>query len=296
MHAPGPVFGDVFALLSKPEGWAYISIIIPMGLFNVIGSLQNLESAEAAGDRYETRPSLLANGLGTLVAAMYGSPFPTTIYIGHPGWKTMGARAGYSIINGIVIAALCMVGGVTLMLKIVPIEAMLGILLWIGVIITAQAFEAIDKRHCLAVAVGLIPAFAAWGLDMLVNPLLLVGKVSLAEAIDPMAEQGMYLHGMIALSQGFIVTSMVLAAALAFVIDRAFLKAAAWTFAAAVLSGIGLIHAYTLTEAGVRNQFIFTMVEGKRVVLAAPGFALMYALGALFLVAMHLHHRRHVSP
>ena len=33
----------------------YLSIIIPMGLFNLIGSLQNIESAEAAGDRFAVR-------------------------------------------------------------------------------------------------------------------------------------------------------------------------------------------------------------------------------------------------
>ena len=63
----------------------YISIIVPMGVFNVVGSLQNLESAEAAGDRYDTFPSLLTNGIGSVVASLFGSCFPTTIYIGHPG-------------------------------------------------------------------------------------------------------------------------------------------------------------------------------------------------------------------
>ena len=58
-----------------------------MGLFNVLGSLQNIESAEAAGDSYPTMPSLAVNGVGSVVAASFGSCFPTTIYIGHPGWK-----------------------------------------------------------------------------------------------------------------------------------------------------------------------------------------------------------------
>lgn len=65
----------------------------------MIGSLQCLESAEAAGDRYETRPSLLMNGAGSILGAFLGSPFPTTIYIGHPGWKAMGARQFYSTLK-----------------------------------------------------------------------------------------------------------------------------------------------------------------------------------------------------
>ena len=67
------------------EGWSYLSMIVPLSLFNMLGSLQNLESAEAAGDRYEARSTLAVDGLGTVVAALCGSPFPTTVYIGHPG-------------------------------------------------------------------------------------------------------------------------------------------------------------------------------------------------------------------
>lgn len=137
--------------------------------------MQNLESAEAAGDRFETRPPLLANGLGSLCAAGLGSAFPTTIYIGHPGWKAMGARAGYSIINGVAITLLCLVGGVTLVLKVVPLEAVIGILLWVGLTITAQSFQETPKKHALAVAVGLIPSLAAWALLLIETTLQKAG-------------------------------------------------------------------------------------------------------------------------
>src|SRR4029077_7037478 len=157
-------FADALALFADPRGWRHLAVVFPMSLFTVIGSLQNLASAEAAGDRYETRSSLLANGAATLVAAAFGSAFPTTIYIGHPGWKAMGARAAYSTLNGVAIAALALVGGVGLVLRVVPLEATLGILLWIGIIITAQAFQAVPRRHALAVAIGLIPSLAAWAL------------------------------------------------------------------------------------------------------------------------------------
>jgi AGZA family xanthine/uracil permease-like MFS transporter len=273
IHVPTPVPGDVFALLTSPTGWKYLSVIFPMGLFNVIGSLQNLESAEAAGDRYETKPSLLANGIGSLSAAFLGSAFPTTIYIGHPAWKAMGARAGYSILNGVVIATLCLLGGMTLVLKIVPIEATLGILLWIGIIITAQAFQEVPKRHALAVAFGLIPSLAAWALLLIETTARKAGK-TLFE-IAPTFGTDLYIHGVIALNQGFLLSAMVLAAILVFVIEREFLRAAGWTAVAAGLSAVGLIHAYDLTPLGIQNKFG---------VMAAPEFAVMYAISATFLV------------
>ncbi len=275
-HWPIPAVAELAAFFQSPIGWKYMAVIVPMALFNVIGALQNLESAEAAGDRFETRPSLLANGLGSLCAAALGSAFPTTIYIGHPGWKAMGARAGYSILNGAVITVLCLAGGVTLVLRVVPLEAMLGILLWIGLIITAQAYQESPRRHALAVAIGLVPALASWGLFLVETAVRAAGS-SLAAAADRFGTD-LYIHGMAALSQGFLLTSMILAAVLALVIDRRFHHAAAWALAGAVLSALGLIHAYELTASGVQNKFGL---------LAAPGFAAAYALTAICLWVWH---------
>jgi len=275
-HPPVPVPDDLLALLTSPRGWQYLAVIFPMGLFNVVGSLQNLESAEAAGDRYETKPSLLANGIGTLAAALFGSAFPTTIYIGHPAWKAMGARVGYSILNGIIITLLCLLGGITLVLSVVPLEATLGILLWVGIIITAQAFQEVPRSHALAVTFGLIPSLAAWALLLIETSVRKAGKTLFEVA--PAFGNDLYIYGVIALNQGFLLSAMVLAAILVFIIEREFLRAAGWTVTAMILSAVGLIHAYTLTPAGVQNKFGLA---------AAPDFALTYGLGAVLLLALH---------
>jgi adenine/guanine/hypoxanthine permease len=276
LHLFTPTVDDLISSLSSPVGWQFVAVILPMGLFTVIGSLQNLESAEAAGDRYETRSSLLANGIGTLCAACFGSAFPTTVYIGHPGWKAMGARSGYSAINGLIISALCLAGGVGLVLKFVPMEAMLGILLWVSVIITAQAFQEIPKTHALAVAVGLIPSLAAWALLLIETSVRAAGSTLFAAA--PKFGADLFLPGVIALSQGFIISSMVLAAIIALSIDHNFLKAGFWAFAGALLSALGIVHAYVLTPQGVQNKFGW---------LAAPEFVLGYALTGGVLLALH---------
>jgi AGZA family xanthine/uracil permease-like MFS transporter len=275
LRPPVPVPGDAFALLLDPRGYKYMAVIFPMGLFNVIGSLQNLESAEAAGDRYETRPSLLANGTATVVAAYFGSAFPTTIYIGHPAWKAMGARHGYSILNGVAITLLCLTGAIPLVLRVIPIEATLGILLWIGIIISAQAFQEVPRAHALAVALGLVPSLAAWALVLIETALRAAGS-SLYEAA-PKFGADLGIHGVIALSQGFLLTSMILAAMLVQMIERRFVAAAVWAAVASLLSMVGLVHAYALTPRGVENHFGFA---------AAPGFGAMYALGAIALVAL----------
>ena len=280
LHLPKTAFADMLAFLANGQGWKYFSVIFPMALFNVIGSLQNLESAEAAGDRYSTQSSLLVNGFGSIVAACLGNPFPTTIYIGHPGWKAMGARWGYSILNGFVITVLCLIGGVTLVLKVVPMEAMIGILLWIGMIITAQAFQEVPRKHSVAVALGLMPALAAWAL-LLIETALRKAGASLY-TVAPAFGSDLFIYGIISLSQGFMLTCMILSAMMVFVVERQFIKAAIWTAAAAVLSFFGIIHAYVLTSAGVQNSFGIG---------TAKAYALAYLIAALLLLALHRYSR-----
>ncbi|MDD5261612.1 MAG: hypothetical protein PHD76_07150 [Methylacidiphilales bacterium] len=275
LHLPVPVFGELWGILTQPIGWKYLSVILPMGFFGVIGSLQCLESAAAAGDHYETRSSLLMNGVGSLVAACFGSAFATTIYIGHPGWKAIGARHAYSAINGAVIAALCVTGALTAILKVVPMEAALGILLWIGLIIMAQSFQEVPRQHALAVAFGLVPALAAWAL-LLIETSLRVAGSSLFEAA-PKFGNTLYIHGVMALSQGFLLSSMIFAAILVFTMERKLISAGLWTLVASVLSGVGLIHAYTLAPEGVQNKFGW---------LAAPDFFWCYLAVGLALLAL----------
>jgi AGZA family xanthine/uracil permease-like MFS transporter len=274
-HPPRPAVRDLWAFLDSPWIWRHLAVIFPMALFNLIGSLQNLESAEAAGDRYETKPALLANGLCSILAAALGSAFPTTIYIGHPGWKAMGARIGYSILNGGVITLLCLFGGVSLVLKVVPLEVTLGILLWIGIVMSAQAFQEVPRRHALAVATGLIPALAAWTLMVVETTLQKAGGTLFA--IAPKFGNALFIDGVLSLNQGFLISSMILASIVVFLIERQFHKAALWAGSAALLSFVGLIHAYRLTESGVQNDFGW---------LKALPFTLGYLLSAVLFAAL----------
>ena len=225
-----------------------------MGLFNLIGSLQNLESAEAAGDSYPIVPSLVVNGIGSVVAAVCGSCFPTTIYIGHPGWKTMGARIGYSWLNGIVMALLCLTGAAAIVAAVIPIEAGMGIVLWIGLIIGAQSFQATPAKHAPAVIVGLLPAVAGWGAQLIKTSLRAAGLATpdrpfTADLLPVFAHSDIYLAGALALEQGQILSAMLLAAMTVFIIERQFASAGCSMLIAASLSWIGLMHSYRWTPS-----------------------------------------------
>jgi len=276
LHLPKPDVTAWNALLSGGGLWGYLTIILPMTIFTILGSLQTLESAEAAGDRYETAPSLAANGIGTILAAFFGSAFPTTIYIGHPGWKAMGARIGYSALNGVVISLLCTFGAVTAILHVVPLEVTLGILIWIGLVMTAQAFQETPKSHAIAVAAGLIPSLAAWAWLLIETTLRAAG--SPLEKVLPKFGNELFLRGLLALNQGFLITSMAFAAIVAFAIDRKFLASAVTCFVCAALSAVGLIHAYTITPSGIAPLFGW---------MVAPDFVIAYASTGLCLLFLH---------
>src|SRR5258708_25583485 len=113
---------------------------IPLGIYNVTEGMSNVESAAAAGDSYNLRSVLLADGTGAVVGSMLGSPFPPAVYIGHPGWKSAGGRTSYSMASGVVIALFCFLGMFSLLCAVLPSPAIVPILLYIGLLIGAQAF------------------------------------------------------------------------------------------------------------------------------------------------------------
>ena len=281
LSLPVPVVGALWDALRGGHLLTYASVILPMGLFNLVGSLQNVESAEAAGDAYPTLPSLAVNGVSTVVAALFGSCFPTTIYIGHPGWKGLGARAGYSILNGAFVSLVAFTGTLGWITWLVPIDAGIAIVVWIGIIISAQAFQATPREHAPAVVVGLLPAIAAWGVLMAKAGLRAAGVGEpdgppfSGELVEAFLRSDVWIAGGFALDQGFIFTAMILSAATAMIIERRFARAAAWCGLAAVLSAVGLMHswAWTPQDAVMRLQPAWPYVAGY-------GFAALLLLAA----------------
>lgn len=226
-------FGDILP---------YLGIAIPMGILSFFGTLQNIESAVAAGDEFPATPALAMNGIGTMVGALFGSPFPTTVYIGHPGWKALGARSGYSVINGAVMTVICMTGLIGVIASLVPLEAGYPILLWIGIVITAQAFQSTPREHAPAVALGLLPATASWGLSLL-RQYVNAGGARPAGEVDALIATALpHLRGILAFAEGPLLSAMFLTAVGVYLIEKDFLKAFYWTLPLAVCSWFGLVH------------------------------------------------------
>jgi adenine/guanine/hypoxanthine permease len=225
--------------------------------------MTNVESAAFAGDGYNLRSVLLADGTGAVVGAALGSPFPPAVYIGHPGWKEAGGRTSYSLASGVVIALMCFLGLFGLLGALIPLPAIVPILLYIGLLIGAQAFVSVPKAHAVAVVLAIIPNVAAWAAGQIDNVLSAAGTSAAKVGTDALAKAGVVYDGLKTLGGGAILAGMLLGAIAAFVIDKRYYWAAGYCVAGAALSFIGLIHGEQVAWAaspGVALGYLFAAV------------------------------------
>jgi AGZA family xanthine/uracil permease-like MFS transporter len=220
-----------------------LATAIPLGIYNFTEAMSNVESAAAAGDNYNLRSVLLADGTGAVVGAALGSPFPPAVYIGQPGWKAAGGRVSYSLATGVLIFLLCAFGLFPLLGSLLPIPAIVPVLLFIGLAIGSQAFGAVPKAHYAAVVLAAIPSLAQWGSGMVHDALLAAGTSVDKVGADVLANGGVLYGGLATLGSGSVLVGMILGSVCVFLIDRKFIHAAAACAVGGVLTLVGLIHA-----------------------------------------------------
>ncbi|MET4295976.1 AGZA family xanthine/uracil permease-like MFS transporter [Bradyrhizobium sp. LB8.2] len=281
---PIPAVGYVFS------GFEFLGVIlvtaIPFGIYDLVEAMDNVESAEAAGDEYPTTRVLTADGVVSLIGCLMGNPFINAVYIGHPGWKAMGGRIGYSAATGIMVVVLAWFGIIPVLLALVPVVAISPILLYIGMLIGAQAFQTTPVKHAPAIVLALTPHLAAWAklqidtmLGSTMNAAAIVGGMAAdkadavkAAAIAALPQQGVFYHGLDVMGGGSILGGLILGAIGVFIIERDFEKASAFALVGAVLTYFGFMHGEAV---GIGGGFGVT-----------PSVAFAYAVMAAGLYAL----------
>lgn len=237
---PIPAIGHTFS------GFEFLAVIlvtaIPFGIYDLVEAMDNVESAAAAGDSYPTKRVLGADGVISLVGCLMGNPFILAVYIGHPGWKAIGGRIGYSAATGIMVILLSWFGIIAVMMALIPVVAIAPILLYIGMLIGAQAFQESPKSHAPAVILALVPHVAAWGKLQIDNALGAAGTSAAAVGFDKLGQVGILYQGLETLGGGAILSSLILGSMAVFLIERESMKAAAFALAGAVLTFFGFMH------------------------------------------------------
>jgi AGZA family xanthine/uracil permease-like MFS transporter len=216
---------------------------IPLGVYNFTEAMSNVESAAAAGDNFNLRSVLLADGAGAVIGSAFGSPFPPAVYIGHPGWKDAGGRANYSLASGVMIGILCFLGLFGVLDALLPVPAIVPILLYIGLLIGAQAFQAVPRLHAVAVVAALLPNLAQWASGLIDNALNAAGTSATKVGVGALNKAGVVYDGLQTLGQGAVLVGLILGTMVTFILEKKFGYAAIASFTGAALSFIGLIHA-----------------------------------------------------
>jgi adenine/guanine/hypoxanthine permease len=208
-----------------------LPVMLPFALATVVGGIDCTESAAAVGDEYDTRTVLLTEGLASIAAGLAGGVIQNTPYIGHPAYKAMGGRAAYTLATGLFIGAVGWFGLFGHLFEWLPKAAMMPILVFVGLEITAQSFHATPVKHYPAIAFAALPALATLGKILL--DMSLAGRPS----ANPAVQQTLNC-----LANGFIVTSLLWGAALAAMLDQHLRRAAVYLLIAAGFSLVGVMH------------------------------------------------------
>jgi AGZA family xanthine/uracil permease-like MFS transporter len=246
LYPPVPVFGNLLIGLrliwSKPELFA---VLIPIEIYNFFESIGNVKSAQTAGDNYNMRTSVWVDGLGTCVGALFGSPFPTTIYLGHPAYKQMGARTSYAFTTGLLLWFASLIGLFAFLQHFIPAAGVAPLLVFVGIVMCQYAFQS-APAYGAAIAIALVPHIADLLKKQLDGTLLEVlqqGSVTTELAARLAQNQGVYFQSYALLSHGAIITGLLWGSMVACIIDADLRKAMYFSFFAFLLSLVGLIHA-----------------------------------------------------
>lgn len=259
----------------------YLGFIIPFAIATVIGGIDCAESAASVGDEYKTSQVIGIEAIATLIAACCGGVIQTTPYIGHPAYKAMGGRAAYTLATALFVGGAGLVGYFGLMFQYIPKEAVLPILLFIGIEITAQSYHATPRRHYAALAVACFPAIAKM-IVIFIGQYRGVFNFETANEFDVATVKSLDLR-LNVLAGGFILTSLIWASATTRIIDRRFSSAAIFFAIGGFFTLFGLMHS---PLDGDKMFLPWQLFDSKITSVDQRNIAIQFAVAYLVMAAM----------
>lgn len=225
----------------------YLSIILPIAILNFIGTMNNVELAKSGGDDYNVRETMVVDAIASAIGGVFGCCYPNGVFEGHPGYKRLGARETYSLINAILLTLLAVFGLFGVINSIIPTAAVAPILLYVGIISAEIAFTSVPKKHIAAVCIAIMPFICEFALGQIESTVKALGRsITDASTISLLADGGVNYTDFSKAGNGTTLIAMILAALVVFMIERKMLHLAGTAFFAALLSAVGVIHSETL--------------------------------------------------
>ena len=229
----------------------------------------------------------MTEGLASVAAGMCGGVIQNTPYIGHPAYKAMGGRAAYTLATAVFIGAAGVFGWFPHLFNWLPEVAAFPILVFVGLEIAAQSFRATPERHFPAVALAILPALAY----------LMLIAVDQVAAYPLGANAAALVQPLRCLANGFIVTSLLWAAALASILDGKLVRSAGYFGIAGVCSLFGIIHSPLQPAVIALPHHVLAQMSREPAIRCQSPYhwAPAYVLAAMLLFVLHFTNRKAVE-
>ena len=239
LYLPSVYFSDILVGLGKIG--PYLSIVIPLQIANFISTMQAVQGAAIIGDAYPLKRSMVLDGVTTVLSSFTGSPFPTTVYYGHMGWKKIEARSGYMLLMGATYLT-CFLGLPLIILQMIPYEVIVVLLVFIGLTVASEVVDNLEREYSGVIFISLFPILAQY-INNIVNDVLSVAGTSVQElGIKAFSDAGVMVHSIQVLSYGAFASSLLYAVWIAYVYEKNFALAGLTAGLLSLLSAIGFIH------------------------------------------------------
>lgn len=214
-YIPNPVNGIQHLINGVAVVAPYLTIVIPVEIYNFIETMDNVEAANAAGDNYSVRETQFADGICTMLSAICGGVVPNTVWLGHAGLKKAKAGVGYALVSGLVLGAAGIFGLFTFLSNMVPPVA--------------------DYLYTqITGSVGL----AGYMTEVMPSGLAEYN----AEVTQMIKDAGVMWNGVPAVKSGAIIIGILLGTMTVFIIDKQLHKVAITAVVGYVLACFGFIH------------------------------------------------------
>ena len=139
-----------------------------------------------------------------------------------------------------------MTGLTGVLMALIPTEAMMVLLVFVGFSVMAATFQELDKKYVNVVLLSLVLILFQYIQTQISSSVQAAGTTVDALTAAQFAEYSVPIDGINWLGNGAFLPSLLLAGLLAYVVDKKYFRAAAFAGALAFSSFIGMIHAPTV--------------------------------------------------
>ncbi len=244
--SPGlPLVMSVAPVRAMAVALPYLSVIVPMAIYQVLQDIASVEGATAAGDNYDARYVVAWDGMGTLVCGAAGSVITPVVYAMHPPYKAMGARIAFALWVPVIFTGVVMSGLTIFIAQLFPWPILAAMIAYVSVGVGMATLRRVERKYLSAVLLGFVlPGGAV--VAAAVSSALPALKLSVANPeVQAALNHSIYWSSLQGLGSGFLFLVLVVASLITEMIDRNFGRGAIWCLIAAAFSWLGMMHSTT---------------------------------------------------